>query len=103
MTDLKSEVHDVASKWRHFGEALHIKPPSLDQFEAKCRGDPMDCLSSILTEFLKKNYDSEKYGVPSWKLIVAAVGCREGGNIRALALRIAANHPTTKGTDPNIL
>ena len=93
LTDVKSEVFDVASKWRYFGEALHINPATLDRFG----GDAVNCLTSTLTEFLKKNYDTNKYGVPSWKLIVAAVGYKEGGNNRNLALTIAKNHPSTKG------
>ena len=101
LTDIKSEVLDVASDWKSFGEALHTKPASLDEINLRCGGVPRDCLSCTLTEFLRKNYDSDKYGVPSWKLIGAAVGCREGENNRDLALKIAENHPTTKGTDSN--
>ena len=96
MSDIKSEVHSVAPRWRYFGEALHLKPPSLDLMK-RSSVDPEECLSNTLTEFLKKNYDLDKRGVPSWRLIVAAIGCKEGGNDKGLAIKIADNHPTERG------
>ena len=91
---MKSEVLNVAPRWRPFGIALHINPPSLDLRV------PEEGLSYVLKEFLQKKYNFKKYGIPSWKLIVAAVRRKEGGNDKDLALEIARNHLTivTRGT-----
>ena len=96
MFTIKSAVHDIAHRWRFFGEALHLGQPSLNLIEETDK-NPEKCLSSTLEQFLNKNYDFEKFGVPSWKLIVEAVGCKAGGNNKDLALTIAKQHSTTKG------
>ena len=94
LADVKSEVHSVASRCRFFGEALHLKTAFLRNLNGK---SPDESLSCILEEFLKKNYDSDTYGAPSWKLIVAAVGKEAGGNNRLLAEEIAKKHPASQG------
>ena len=47
-------------------------------------------LNEILTEWLKKAYNTTRFGLPSWKL--AAVAHPAGGNDRALAERIAGKY-----------
>ena len=90
---IEAEVDDIADKWYRFGKALYLKPNKLNSFKATQK-DPKDCLSDSLLEFLKKNYDWEKYGVPSWKLVVIALAHKSGGDDTALALHVANNHST---------
>ena len=97
MFEVESEVLDIASKWEGFGRALHIPPAKLSIIKAEPGSTLESCLSSTLSEFLKKNYEWETYGEPSWRLIVTAVAHRAGGNNEALALEIARNHPTSSG------
>ena len=75
---------------------MHLNPSSLELIN-KSSADPEECLSSVLADFLKKNYDLTSHGVPSWRLIVAAVGYKAGGNNKGLALQIADNHPDKRG------
>jgi len=42
-----------------------------------------------MSEWLKKNYKTEKFGDPSWRLLVKAVGYFNKG----VAERIAQDHP----------
>ena len=95
--DVESEVIDVAARWASFGKALHIPPAKLSTIKAEPGSTPESCLSSTLSEFLKKNYEWEKYGDPSWRQIVTAIAHRAGGDDGALALRIANDHLTTSG------
>ena len=95
--DVESEVIDVAARWESFGRALHIPPAKLSTIKAEPGSTPESCLSNTLSEFLKKNYEWEEYGDPSWRLIVTAIAHRAGGNDEALALRIANDHLTTSG------
>ena len=46
----------------------------------------------VLTLWLKKNYNTEKHGEPSWELLAAAVGNPAGGNDSVLAESITRNH-----------
>jgi hypothetical protein len=95
--DVKVEVLGIAARWREFGSVLKIKPEKLAMIESSGRGDPEKCLDMVLTEFLKMNYETEKYGDPSWRLIVIAVGHRGGGNNTDRALQVANGHPSDSG------
>ena len=46
------------------------------------------CLNGVVQEWLRKNYDFEKVGYPSWRLLVTAVSKID----MALALTIAKDH-----------
>ena len=86
-----SELVGVAHKWKKVGLALRLDPNLLDQIEAK-KNEVEENLSDTLKEWLKKSYNTESYGDPSWKLLVDAVAHPVGGKDRALALQIAAKY-----------
>ena len=86
-----SELVGVAHKWKKVGLALRLDPDLLDRIEAK-KNDVEDNLSDTLKEWLKKSYDTESFGDPSWKLLVDAVAHPVGGKDRALAMEIAAKY-----------
>ena len=81
----------VAHKWKKVGLALRLDPDLLDRIEAE-KNDVEDNLSDTLKEWLKKSYDTESFGDPSWKLLVDAVAHPFGGKDRALAMEIAAKY-----------
>ena len=89
-----SELVGVAHKWKKVGLALRLDPDLLDRIEAE-KNDVEDNLSDTLKEWLKKSYDTESFGDPSWKLLVDAVAHRAGGKDRALAMEIAAKYNGT--------
>ena len=45
-----------------------------------------------MTEWLNQTYETDRFGLPSWKLLVDAVAHRRGGNNPALARQIATKH-----------
>ena len=96
LLEVKTELIDIAAKWNKFGEALNIKKATLDQIKQECGSDTEECLDQTLQVFLKMNYDTKKYGQPSWKLIVQALAHRGGGNNKDMALKVAGEHSTTK-------
>ena len=89
--DVHCELLNVASQWKALGLALRLDPDTLDTVEADCR-DVSSCLRKALTLWLKKAYNTKKFGPPSWKLLVAAVAHPAGGNNRALAEQIAGKY-----------
>ncbi|CAI8040242.1 hypothetical protein GBAR_LOCUS22432 [Geodia barretti] len=86
-----SELVGVAHKWKKVGLALRLDPDLLDRIEAE-KNDIKNNLLETLKEWLKKSYDTESFGDPSWKLLVDAVAHPFGGEDRALAMEIAAKY-----------
>ena len=80
----------MASKWRNIGLALRLTPNSLNTISTK--ENVTDCLLEVLTQWLSKTYNVERFGEPSWKLLVKAVSDQAGGSDRALAETIARKH-----------
>ena len=80
----------MASKWKSIGLALRLTPDSLNTIGTK--ENVTDCLLEVLTQWLKKTYNVEHFGEPSWKLLVKAVSDQAGGSDRALAETIAQKH-----------
>ena len=46
----------------------------------------------MVTDWLEKNYNVKKFGPPTWKSLVDAVGHPAGGANMALAEKIAKSH-----------
>ena len=55
------------------------------------------CLSEVIANWLKKNYNTEKFGLPTWRWLVEVVADPAAGNDRALAEVIARKHYDSKG------
>ena len=81
----------MAHRWNDVGLALRLNPDTLKTVETQYR-DPKSCLREVIIEWLKKSYDTNRFGQPSWRLLVAAIAHPAGGNDRALAEQIAARH-----------
>ena len=71
--------------------ALGLHPDTLSTINANY-SDVEICLRAVITEWLKKSYDTTKHGQPSWERLVKAVADRMGGNDYALADRLARKH-----------
>ena len=82
----------AAGKWKAIGRGLRLTPGQLDTIKAAHPGDPTECLSAALTDWLRKSYDSRRHGEPSWKKLVEVVAHPAAGNNVELAHRIAAKY-----------
>ena len=81
-------VQSLAGRWNMLGLALGLYQPQL----AKIKGDVEDCLLEVLTQWLNQNYVVQKFGEPSWPVLVNAVDSHVGGKNPALALDIAQKY-----------
>ena len=81
----------MTARWKHIGLALHLNHGQLKKIE-KENGDLEDCMTEMLTLWLQKNYNTERFGEPSWELLAAAVSHRSGGKDAALAESIARKY-----------
>ena len=89
---MKKELNSVSAKWKSIGVALRLSSNTLDGIEAKNNGDPSTCLTSVVTEWLRKNYNVKRFGEPTWQRLVEAVGDPAGGGNMALARDMARRH-----------
>ena len=89
--EVQSELHDVAHNWKGLGLALGLRLPVLNKIEAD-QQDSESRLMLVLSEWLQQAYNIERFGPPSWKLLVSAVAHPIGGNSPALAQQIAHRH-----------
>ena len=89
---MQSALIPVAANWRNIGIALRLRPDILQNTESRYSGDPCACLSSMVMEWLMRNYNVERFGEPTWQKLVEAVGHPAGGANMALAKEIARRH-----------
>ena len=89
--DIRYELLSVAHNWRGVGRTLRLHPDLLNRIGAH-HSDVTSCLEGVLTEWLKREYDTTRFGLPSWQLLVTAVAHPAGGNDHALAGQIAGRH-----------
>ena len=62
----------MATNWRDIGLALGISDSKLEEIEAN-KASVKDRLTDMLRLWLKKSYNVEKYGDPSWQTLREAV------------------------------
>ena len=89
---MQCELNPVSAKWKSIGIALRLSPNTLDRIQDEKRAEPSACLTSLVAEWLKKNYNVKKFGEPTWQRLVEAVGHPAGGADMALARKIARKH-----------
>ena len=82
-------VISIAANWKHFGTALGIAPGELDMIQ-KNHQESKDCLREVVLSWLKQCYDVNKFGLPTWKRLCAAVRDKAGANNPALATQLDA-------------
>eukprot|EP00731_Ephydatia_muelleri_P007182 Em0003g1430a len=92
LLDVKEEVIDLASRWKDLGLALRVKCSTLDTISSKNHYNPEDCLRDTLQAWLQQQYDTTKFGQPSWQVLCKAVENRAGGKNPALAKSIRERH-----------
>lgn len=93
--DVLRELTPLAANWKTIGFALRLKPDALEKIDKQHSGDTSACLGSMVTEWLRKNYNVKKFGEPTWQRLVKAVGDPAGGANNALSKRIAKRHSTS--------
>ena len=89
--DVKRELLPVIPRWKQIGLALRLDRNHLKKIERENR-DLEDCLTEALAMWLKKAYNTERFGEPSWELLARAVAHPSGGNNPALAEEISMKY-----------
>ena len=66
----------------------------MESIQTKNSSDP-GCLTSVVKEWLKRNYNEKKFGPPTWQRLVKALSDITGGANMALASDIAKKYKAT--------
>ena len=90
--DVYDAVHNLCARWSDLCFALKLPPAEEETIAETYRGNPRRCLREVLLKWLRRSYEFQKYGHPSWRNLVRAVGDPSGGNDYALAETIGNKH-----------
>ena len=90
--DILTEMMPVAGSWKTVGRGLRIESGRLNTIQESNSGKPKECLSEMLTCWLNRNYNVERFGQPTWRAVVKVVAHPAAGDNCALALSIAEQH-----------
>ena len=81
-------VDTLAAVWDNFALKLHLKFDDIEVIKKDNPGDSRACLTKGMSQWLKENYNTARFGVPSWRTLVTAVQAID----MALAHKIANSH-----------
>ena len=87
LVEVKNELGHFA-KWNELGLQLGLTYAQLEVIESD-KGSNKERLAAVLSEWLRKNYNTEEYGLPSWRRLAAALQQIDGD----LADTIKKRHP----------
>ena len=90
--DILTEMMAVAGNWKTVGRGLRIDSGHLNMIQESNFGKPKECLSEMITCWLNRNYNVERFGEPTWRAVVKVVAHPAAGDNCALALSIAGKH-----------
>ena len=89
------EVLAIKSVYFALGRALRLKNANLQAIRVNhpSESDSELALNDVLLLWLEQQYNVERFGPPTWRMLVEAVDKDSGGNNHELAKQIALNHP----------
>ena len=91
--DIMDYLGNKQGRCYEIGSALKLDEDRLDRIRAECLLNNNKALRQIISDWLKKNYNTERHGPPTWKALVKAAKSPSGGNDTELAEKIAKDHP----------
>ena len=91
LADVVEAVDTLAAVWDKFALKLHVKFDVIKVIKKDNPGDSRACLTETMSQWLKENYNTARFGVPSWRTLVTAVQAID----MALAYEIAERHQGT--------
>ena len=97
MIDALEAVLPIKSVYFALGRSLRLQTSDLKSIQEvyPSESDAEQALSDTLELWLQKKYNAERFGPPTWRMLVEAVDRKGGGNNHELAKEIASNHPAT--------
>ena len=99
LADIMYEVLSLKSVYYSLGRYLRLQTADLrairDAFPSE--SDAEQALEDVLLLWLHQKYKVEKFGLPTWRMLVEAVDKTASEKSHDLAKEIASNHPAGIG------
>ena len=89
------EVISIQPLYFQLGRALRLRDHDLKVIHEACTNEA-NALNDVLLMWLDQKYNVERFGRPTWRMLVEAVDKKTGGNNHDLAKKLASNHPAGK-------
>ena len=82
------ECGSLAAKWKQLSGCLGLPKKLIDSIKQENPNDNSGCWSEVLDQWIKQNYSTEKFGLPSWRSLLRAVAIVD----RRLCKELASKH-----------
>ena len=88
---VQEEIMDASAHYYDIGVKLGLKSDDLNGIKDEVP-DHATAITMITSRWLKRQFNVQQYGEPTWKSLIEAVAHRNGGNNTALAMKLADKH-----------
>lgn len=85
------ECNALAGQWRKLGSFLGLDPSSLAIIRENHPHDQTGCYSETISQWIKQNYNTSRYGMPSWRTLLRAVAMVDKLLFQKLAIKHGNN------------
>ena len=82
------ECGSLAAKWKQLSGFIGLSSTVIDQIRLDYPNDSSSCWNEALNQWIKQNYNTEKFSKPSWKTLLGAVARVN----RHLFMKLASEH-----------
>ena len=93
------ECHSLSAKWQQLCGYLGLPIGLIDSIKGNYPNDNSACWSEALKRWIQQNYNTVRFGLPSWRTLLEAIA-REN---RLLFKTLADNHQASGKTSAIIL
>ena len=93
MNEVRSALSSVRAMWREIGIMLGL-PYDFLKMLLLSDESAASCIDEVVKSWLKRDYNTDTFGKPSWKKLVEVVGARVGGDNVSAASVISSEHPS---------
>ena len=67
------ECSSLSAKWQQLGGYLGLRIGLIDSIKGNYPGDNSACWSEALKHWIRQNYNTAKFGLPSWRALLEAI------------------------------
>ena len=67
------ECGSLAAKWTQLSACLGLAKANIDSIKENCPNNSAGCWSEALSQWIKQNYSTERFNLPSWQSLLKAV------------------------------
>ena len=89
------ECGSLAAKWEQLSACLGLAKADIDRIRKNHPWDVAGCWSEALSQWIKQNYSTQRFDLPSWRSLLNAVATVD----RHLYKELATKHPLGKTSD----